>query len=235
MWSLPGSGREPVSPVLADGFLTTRPPGKSLINFEQSFPFTPLAPPHKHTGAICFWAKTQAGNTSCKCLCTASLGGWEKSYFNALQVWGCMNGSRKVSGGQVEWPWQGEGTESLSGVSPSLSLPQVSTVLGGRCHLFDSPSVKPSCLPSTTQNPVPCDSENSEETKIKPKKISRNISLVELLPPIPRQQHHCRVCARSARSCVFLPPAWLLQYQALSGPVYFRNVFDHKSRFKNIL
>ena len=30
MWNLPGSGLEPVSSVLAGGFLTTVPPGKSL-------------------------------------------------------------------------------------------------------------------------------------------------------------------------------------------------------------
>ena len=30
MWDLPGPGLEPVSPSLADGFLTTAPPGKSL-------------------------------------------------------------------------------------------------------------------------------------------------------------------------------------------------------------
>ena len=29
MWDLPGPGLEPVSPALADGFLTTVPPGKS--------------------------------------------------------------------------------------------------------------------------------------------------------------------------------------------------------------
>ena len=33
MWDLPGAGFEPVSPALADGFLTTVPPGKSLISF----------------------------------------------------------------------------------------------------------------------------------------------------------------------------------------------------------
>ena len=31
MWDLPGPGLEPVSPALADGFLTTAPPGKSSI------------------------------------------------------------------------------------------------------------------------------------------------------------------------------------------------------------
>ena len=29
MWDLPGPGLEPVSPALADGFLTTASPGKS--------------------------------------------------------------------------------------------------------------------------------------------------------------------------------------------------------------
>ena len=33
MWDLPGPGIEPVSPVLADGFLTTAPPGKSLVPY----------------------------------------------------------------------------------------------------------------------------------------------------------------------------------------------------------
>ena len=31
MWDLPGPGLEPVSPVLAGGFLTTAPPGKPDI------------------------------------------------------------------------------------------------------------------------------------------------------------------------------------------------------------
>ena len=31
MWDLPGPGIEPVSPALAGGFLTTAPPGKSLL------------------------------------------------------------------------------------------------------------------------------------------------------------------------------------------------------------
>ena len=30
-WDLPGSGMEPVSPVLAGGFFTTEPPGKPLL------------------------------------------------------------------------------------------------------------------------------------------------------------------------------------------------------------
>ena len=30
MWGLPGPGMEPTSPALADRFLTTGPPGKSL-------------------------------------------------------------------------------------------------------------------------------------------------------------------------------------------------------------
>ena len=29
MWNLPGPGLKPMSPALADGFLTTAPPGKS--------------------------------------------------------------------------------------------------------------------------------------------------------------------------------------------------------------
>ena len=31
MWDLPGPGIEPVSPALADGFLSTLPPGKFLV------------------------------------------------------------------------------------------------------------------------------------------------------------------------------------------------------------
>ena len=33
VWDLPGPGLEPVSSVLAGGFLTTAPPGKSLLLF----------------------------------------------------------------------------------------------------------------------------------------------------------------------------------------------------------
>ena len=32
MWDLPRAGLEPVSPALAGGFLTTAPPGKSLVS-----------------------------------------------------------------------------------------------------------------------------------------------------------------------------------------------------------
>ena len=32
MWDLPGPGLEPVFPALAGGFLTTVPPGKSLLH-----------------------------------------------------------------------------------------------------------------------------------------------------------------------------------------------------------
>ena len=35
MWDLPGPGLETVSPALADGFLTTVPPGKSLDFFDD--------------------------------------------------------------------------------------------------------------------------------------------------------------------------------------------------------
>ena len=31
MWDLHGTGLEPVSPALADGFLTSVPPGKALL------------------------------------------------------------------------------------------------------------------------------------------------------------------------------------------------------------
>ena len=41
MWDLPGPGLEPVSPALADGFLTTAPPGKPRIYlFELMFSFS---------------------------------------------------------------------------------------------------------------------------------------------------------------------------------------------------
>ena len=33
MWELPGPGLKPMSSVLAGGFLTTAPPGKSLAGF----------------------------------------------------------------------------------------------------------------------------------------------------------------------------------------------------------
>ena len=33
MWDLPGPGLEPMSPALADGFVTTAPPGKLLMEF----------------------------------------------------------------------------------------------------------------------------------------------------------------------------------------------------------
>ena len=40
MWGLPGPGIEPVSPALAGGFLTTRPPGKSrVLLFTSRFNF----------------------------------------------------------------------------------------------------------------------------------------------------------------------------------------------------
>ena len=45
MWDLPGPGLEPVSPTLADGFLTTVPPGKSgspVFLFGTSGNSTPL-------------------------------------------------------------------------------------------------------------------------------------------------------------------------------------------------
>ena len=32
MWNLSGQGIEPMSPALASGFLTTGPPGKSILN-----------------------------------------------------------------------------------------------------------------------------------------------------------------------------------------------------------
>ena len=35
MWDLPGSGIEPVSPALAGGFFTTKPPGKPLRAFQR--------------------------------------------------------------------------------------------------------------------------------------------------------------------------------------------------------
>ena len=36
MWDLPGSGLEPVFPELAGGFLTTAPPGRSVLVFNIS-------------------------------------------------------------------------------------------------------------------------------------------------------------------------------------------------------
>ena len=46
MWDLPGSGLEPVSPALADGFLTTVPSGKSktalILNYAGSKTFNTL-------------------------------------------------------------------------------------------------------------------------------------------------------------------------------------------------
>ena len=33
MWDFPGPGIKPMSPALAGGFLTTAPPGKSLVGF----------------------------------------------------------------------------------------------------------------------------------------------------------------------------------------------------------
>ena len=39
MWDLPGPGLEPVSPALADGFLTTAPPGKSLSPIKKRTTF----------------------------------------------------------------------------------------------------------------------------------------------------------------------------------------------------
>ena len=39
VWDLPGPGVEPVSPALADGFLTTEPPGKSYYeHLDLGFP-----------------------------------------------------------------------------------------------------------------------------------------------------------------------------------------------------
>ena len=35
MWDLPGPGLEPVSPALAEGFLTTATPGKTFFNFKS--------------------------------------------------------------------------------------------------------------------------------------------------------------------------------------------------------
>ena len=47
MWDLPRSGLEPVSPELADGFLTTAPPGKPL---KRVFGYNP---PTVHSGKHC--------------------------------------------------------------------------------------------------------------------------------------------------------------------------------------
>ena len=37
MWDFPGPGLEPMSPALAGGFLTTAPPGKSLLKILKYF------------------------------------------------------------------------------------------------------------------------------------------------------------------------------------------------------
>ena len=42
MWDLPRPGMEPVSPVLAGGFLTTGPPGKTLAGLSRLLPVTLL-------------------------------------------------------------------------------------------------------------------------------------------------------------------------------------------------
>ena len=52
-WDLPGPGLEPVSPVLAGGFLTTAPPGKphlfrSLQNSLNGKNFNPLEDCKRH-------------------------------------------------------------------------------------------------------------------------------------------------------------------------------------------
>ncbi|XDA90332.1 hypothetical protein R6Z07F_019925 [Ovis aries] len=48
MWNLPASGIKPMSPALAGSFLTTGPPGKSLLgerkNFTEIFPVICLVP-----------------------------------------------------------------------------------------------------------------------------------------------------------------------------------------------
>ena len=36
MWDLAGPGLEPVSPAWAGGFLTTGPPGKSLVSYLET-------------------------------------------------------------------------------------------------------------------------------------------------------------------------------------------------------
>ena len=50
MWDLPGPGIEPVSPALAGEFLTTVPPGKTLVDwFDESpnhMPVSKLTDPH---------------------------------------------------------------------------------------------------------------------------------------------------------------------------------------------
>ena len=35
MWDLPGLGVEPLSPTLAGGFFTTKPPGKPLAHYSR--------------------------------------------------------------------------------------------------------------------------------------------------------------------------------------------------------
>ena len=47
MWDLPGPGMEPMSPALADGYLTTVPPGKSLLIYFLSLEKVIILPSFK--------------------------------------------------------------------------------------------------------------------------------------------------------------------------------------------
>ena len=67
MWDLPGLGLEPTSPVLAGGFLTTAPPGKSLwllfsLPLHLSFDFLFLV--HLHP-QICIFLLAALGLHCC--------------------------------------------------------------------------------------------------------------------------------------------------------------------------
>ena len=53
MWDLPGPGLEPVSPVLAGGFLTTMPPRKPCFQFLTI----------EHNAAVKVWYKSSCGRT----------------------------------------------------------------------------------------------------------------------------------------------------------------------------
>ena len=61
MWDLPGPGLEPMSPALAGGFLTTAPPGKSLIITSYS---SSKLPQNHEIITFCFYKVHAADNLS---------------------------------------------------------------------------------------------------------------------------------------------------------------------------
>ena len=57
MWNLPGPGLEPVSPALADRFLTTGPPGKSqmkIYNEQAEKKALERKKYHQEPGSLCW-------------------------------------------------------------------------------------------------------------------------------------------------------------------------------------